>query len=159
MRVTRSRITLTSIFAVSLFLSSLLTASGAKSVEPPPPSVSDDVVLDSETGLMWTRKDNGTHIDWPSAERYCEDLKLEDHSDWRLPTIDELETLHDPSVEARYKIRSPFMLTRCCTWSSSKEGSDRAWFFYFGIGRRSHLHLAYSYRHGALCVRRPGDNY
>ncbi len=157
MRITRSSITLTPICTVLLFLSSTLAVGGAKSVEPPRPAVSDDLVVDSQTGLMWTRKDNGAHIDWPSAKRYCEDLRLEGHSDWRLPTIDELEALHNPSMEARYKIRSPFKLTRCCTWSSSKEGSDRAWFFYFGIGRRSHLHLAYSYRHGALCVRRSGE--
>ena len=157
MRVTRSRITLTSICAVSLFLSNTLTAGGAESIESPPPSVSDDVVMDAKTGLMWTRRDNGSHIDWPSANRHCENLKLEGNSDWSLPTIDELEALHDPVVEARYKIRSPFTLNRCCMWSSSKQGPDRAWFFYFGMGRRSHLHLAYSYRHGALCVRRPGE--
>ncbi len=157
MRITRNLINLTSICAVSLFLSSTLTAGGAKSVEPPRPSVSDDVVMDSQTGLMWTRKDNGTHIDWPSAKRYCEDLKLEGHSDWRLPTIDELEALHDPSVDARYKIRLPFMLTRCCPWSSNKEGSDSAWYFYFLTGYRLRSLLVASHGKRALCVRRSGE--
>ena len=154
MRITRSSITLTS---VSLLLSCTLAAGAGESVEPPQPSVSDNVVMDSETGLMWAREDNGDHIDWPSAAKYCEDLKLEGHLDWRLPTIDELEALHDPDMEARYKIRSPFRLTRCCIWSSTKEGPDRAWFFYFSSGSRSHLFLKYSYRHGALCVRRSGE--
>ncbi len=153
MRIARNPIALTSICAVSLFLSSTLPAGSAKSVEPPRPSVSDDVILDAQTGLRWTKRDNGEHIDWPPAKRYCENLKLEGHSDWKLPTIDELEALHDPSLEVRYKIRSPFKLTRCCMWSATKEGPDRAWFFYFGTGRRSHLFLTYSYRHGALCVR------
>ncbi len=127
-------------------------------VEQTLPPLSDDVVVDSRTGLLWTRKDNGKGIDWPSANRYCEGLTLAGYSDWRLPTIDELEALHDQSVDARYKIRSPFVLTACCPWSSKEEGSDSAWGFNFYDGVRSLLRLDYAFSYyRALCVRGSGD--
>ena len=92
----RSLVTLIWISAVSLLLSSPLTAGGEKKVKPPQPSVSDNVVVDSQAGLMWTKKDNGRDIDWPSAQRYCEGLELQGYSDWGLPTIEELAPLYDP---------------------------------------------------------------
>ena len=106
---------------------------------------------------MWARTDNGTDIDWPSADAYCEKLPLAGYSDWRLPTIDELETLYDPNVDARYKIRSPFKLTACCPWSSDKEGSDSAWHFNFPYGKRYRFRLDFPDVRRALCVRRSGE--
>lgn len=48
---------------------------------------------DSSTGLMWAAKDNGTHVSWHKANKYCRNLRLGGNSDWRLPTIEELEGL------------------------------------------------------------------
>ncbi len=96
-------------------------------------------------------------IDWPSAEAYCENLTLEGHSDWRSPTIDELEALYDPVSSEERKIRKPFRLTGPWVWSATKEGSDSAWYFSFDFGIRDRDHLGYSYDSRALCVRRSGD--
>ncbi len=66
-------------------------------------------------GLQWVTTTNGEDISWPEAIEYCEALELKGLSDWRLPSMDELLSLHDP--EAPEGIRSPFRLETCCAWS------------------------------------------
>src|SRR5262245_51069154 len=41
----------------------------------------------------WTTDDNGKDIKWTNATDYARQLKVDGFSDWRLPTIDELEAL------------------------------------------------------------------
>ena len=43
-------------------------------------------------GLMWSAVSNGK-IEWQNAAPYCRNLDELDHSDWRLPTVDELRIL------------------------------------------------------------------
>lgn len=57
----------------------------------------DGTLLDTKTGLMWAAKDNGHNINWPEAKKYCESFRLGGFTDWRMPTIKELETLYDSS--------------------------------------------------------------
>ncbi len=55
---------------------------------------STDVVMDKLTGLMWSR--NGKITDWASwngAIHYANNLTLCGYSDWRLPNINEIESL------------------------------------------------------------------
>jgi hypothetical protein len=55
---------------------------------------SNDVVTDNLTGLMWTRNGNpaGTRT-WNDAIDFANGLTLCGYSDWRLPSINELESL------------------------------------------------------------------
>ena len=115
------------------------------------------VVVVPGTNLMWTRKDNGEDVDRHEADKYCKDLSLEGYTDWRLPTLDELERLYDPNVSGTDKISKPFELTACCPWSSTKEGLDSAWYFHFLLGWRAHDFVGYSSGRRALCVRRSGE--
>ena len=112
----------------------------ARQKQPPPPDaileflnagLEEIIVVDKATGLMWTRRDNGENIDWNDANEYAKRLRLGGHSDWRLPTIDELEKLYDPNGGNKYNIRKPFRLSGWWVWSSTKEGSDSAWVFNF----------------------------
>jgi hypothetical protein len=57
----------------------------------------DGTVTDTKTGLMWARTDNMGNISWHNARLYCENIILSRHSNWRMPTIEELETLFDAS--------------------------------------------------------------
>jgi tetratricopeptide (TPR) repeat protein len=60
---------------------------------------------DPSTGLMWTaatEKDKKGHmqlrlLSFAGATEYCAKLMLGQHSDWRLPTIEEAVTLKKPS--------------------------------------------------------------
>ena len=117
----------------------------------------DPTVTDPNTGLMWTRKDNGGDIFWHGANEYAKKLSLLGYADWRLPTIKELESLYDPESQETIKIREPFRLSDVSVWSSTKQGSYSALSFYFGDGRRSHGHIYASFNARALCVRRSGD--
>lgn len=114
----------------------------------------EGVYLDPETGLMWTLKDNGKSTSWGEANEYAKSLSLAGYKDWRLPTIDELERLFDRNSGT---IRKPFDLTGTWVWSSTREDSDSAWFFYFDVGGRGLDHLGDSFNYRALCVRRSGE--
>ena len=74
---------------------------------------------------MWTIKDSGARITWQQANQYARQLRLGGYSDWRLPTIDELEKLYDPKGGNKYNIRKPFRLTGDRVWSSTKKGVRR----------------------------------
>jgi len=54
-------------------------------------------VLDKETGLVWQRDTESTEQIWGNACIYCYQLSLGGRKGWRLPTIEELASLVDPS--------------------------------------------------------------
>ncbi len=56
----------------------------------------DGTVTDELTGLMWTRNANlGGRKTWNAAIAYCNSLNHGGYSDWRLPNIQELQSLVD----------------------------------------------------------------
>ena len=55
----------------------------------------NDTVLDTRTNLMWAAKDNGVDINWQDAKSYCENYQTGGYTDWRMPTVNELEGLYD----------------------------------------------------------------
>lgn len=61
---------------------------------------SDLTVIDKSTGLVWTKNANiaGKKMNWYKANDYIKQLneqKYAGHSDWRLPTIKELQSVRD----------------------------------------------------------------
>ncbi len=53
-------------------------------------------VTDNATGLVWQQGEIGTKA-WDAALSYCNGLTLGGHSNWRLPSVSELESLTDDS--------------------------------------------------------------
>jgi formylglycine-generating enzyme required for sulfatase activity len=92
---------------------------------------------DSKTGLLWTVEDNGNDLSWNQANNYCESLTLGGHTDWRLPTIDELEGLYDGKLSKQYKASGPIDLTGASVWSGTRNATGDAWSFNFGFGGKS----------------------
>jgi hypothetical protein len=64
-------------------------------------SLADDneTVTDHKTGLVWQQADDGEQRNWDAAKQYCGDLILGGKTDWRLPSIEELEAIIDYSRE------------------------------------------------------------
>ncbi len=64
-----------------------------------PPSCTDNedgTVTDNVTGLVWQQDgENPVGYDLDAAVRFCEDLELGGHGDWRVPSLGELLTTVD----------------------------------------------------------------
>jgi hypothetical protein len=55
----------------------------------------DGTITDIATGLIWQKADNGDTLNWEEALSYAENQTLAGHSDWRLPTAKELQSIVD----------------------------------------------------------------
>lgn len=114
-------------------------------------------VTDPETGLMWAAEDNGHDITWDDAKAYCENFRGGGHSDWRMPTMSELQRLYKSGsgYEANgytVYITELIRLTSYWVWSSEASGSSAAYFYFNGGGRYS-LDRSYSNNGRVLPVR------
>jgi hypothetical protein len=64
----------------------------------PVPRFTDNLngtITDNLTGLMWEQSPSATSRTWTEALTYANTLSLGGHSDWRLPNVNELESLID----------------------------------------------------------------
>lgn len=105
-----------------------------------------DTVADTRTGLMWAARDNGSDINWTDAKTYCENFRGGGYTDWRMPTLDELESLYDkqasgysPECNNDWKVYLSPLIRLTCAWVWAKETKDDgslAADFYFGGGYR-----------------------
>jgi len=111
---------------------------------------------DLTTGLMWPLTDNGDHITQGAARDYCEASEHGGHTDWRLPSIYELETLYDPKATSkRFRTLDGVILTGCCPWTLSPQG-DFHWTLLFYNGQRYVKYRTIGKASRALCVRYAG---
>ena len=97
MKNTRGRIVV--IAVATILIGTVVIASRAKGVEPGRDRrfIANDngTVIDTKTHLMWASKDNGKDINWTDAKSYCENYRVGDYRDWRMPTNSELAGLYD----------------------------------------------------------------
>ncbi|MCP3953697.1 MAG: DUF1566 domain-containing protein [Desulfobacterales bacterium] len=107
-----------------------------KALLPPPPQVAmvdrfidngDGTVTDQKTGLMWIK--NGWQIEfiaavpWHKAMEKCADFRAGNHTDWRLPTVEEWRSLVDRSVSYPALVEpNPFknIITHMPYWSRTE---------------------------------------
>jgi hypothetical protein len=157
-----------------------------KDASKPSVEQSASVWTDPATGLLWTKQDNGSNVNWNAARNYCAGLTLGGYSGWRLPEIDQLQQIYDKNstrtfaslgVTFQYHIKGGIELTNQ-QWSNTpmsaadkeKEaalgkqlggvelanGSDKAWIFDFSVGARFPIEVDVPYNKRALCVRLAG---
>lgn len=98
---------------------------------------SGNVVTDSISGLQWQDDAIGSSMTWESAITYCEDLVLDNYSNWRLPNINELKSIVDRSK------RNPAIVTGFektgtttpyCSSTTFEAKKYEAWIVDFGKG-------------------------
>ena len=115
-----------------------------------------EIVSDNITKLQWQDNSDASSITktWADANTYCENLSLGGFTDWKLPSISELQTIVDdgkyyPSVNSIFKnISSGYY------WSSTANAyySDYAWVVYFHNGGYTSYYYKY-YSGYVRCVR------
>jgi Protein of unknown function (DUF1566) len=52
----------------------------------------DGTITDTEQKIMWQKGDNGKEVTFEEAQKYCNNLRLGNHADWRLPEPEERDT-------------------------------------------------------------------
>jgi hypothetical protein len=176
MNGTRSRAT----SRVVLLLFSAVTTIASVQFSTATPSLAQETQahgywVDHSTGLMWAAKDNGKDVTWRKGKKYCRDLRLAGFSDWRLATIDELESLIDMSAFAptrvgnigylhfnmKLEVHGGLLLTGQSQWSNSQIADDRGkpsgyvWRFdYVNVRRnKEDAEILFGGHAHAICVR------
>lgn len=131
-------------------------------IEPPGRAVlrpRDRTVEDLETGLMWQTKDNGSNLNLAQARAACEELDQGGHTDWRLPSIHELESLYrEDSEQGGYDTIAGVLLSDCCPWTSTPHATplgEYHWTYVFHMGLRYLQFEALPWHMRVLCVRDP----
>ncbi len=114
----------------------------------------DGTITDAATGLMWMQDDSGEGMNWQDALSYAENAEFANHSDWRLPSAKELQSIVDysrsPQTSASAAIDPLFNCTQITNeaneidypyyWSGTthanfSDGNEGAWGAYLAFGR------------------------
>ncbi|SHO81215.1 hypothetical protein MNB_SV-15-748 [hydrothermal vent metagenome] len=102
-------------------------------------SNNNGIISDSTTKLDWQDKYDNSIIktaSWQNAINYCEELNINNKSDWRLPNINELtsimnENLSNPAIGSEFNMKSSNEF-----WSSSTYSQTDGWYIDFLDGHQ-----------------------
>jgi hypothetical protein len=164
MKVCKRKIIFVSIFVISIFLAGHGIAGDLNPAGPPgstmktldhvTPSWSQDLnaaptgrfvqvlsnqaILDKETGLVWRKSLSTTPASWTNAMYLCNTLNIATRKGWKLPSVQELASLLD-TVNTNPALPSghPFVSVQNNQyWTSTADVTDsgNAWVVSFGTG-------------------------
>jgi hypothetical protein len=97
---------------------------------------SSAAVLDKETGLVWERSPSTSVFTWDSAQMQCNTLTTGGRLGWRLPTLQELTSLADPTQNFALPPGHPFKNVQLDPyWSATSSASSPgdAWAVTFNL--------------------------
>ncbi len=83
---------------------------------------------------------------WGNAEEYCKSLIFANHSDWKLPTLDELWTIRN------YMETNSELFNETHFWSSTKLKKNVYWYMDFRINYKGFT-SGFREGYGVKCVR------
>jgi formylglycine-generating enzyme required for sulfatase activity len=109
-------------------------------------------VRDARTGLTWLSADNQQDVNWAEAKAFCERSTAGGRSDWRLPTVAELENLFDRQSQNSQKILYGIAISGWCVWSSESASGGKARYFTFMSGEPGAADTTAKEYQRALCV-------
>ena len=85
-------------------------------------------VLDKETGLVWEQSPNEPQRTWVNAHLFCNIKAVGNRKGWRLPTVQELASLIDPSNplgDPDLPVGHPFSnVQNSIYWSATTDAAD-----------------------------------
>ncbi len=126
----------------------------------------DGTLTDDHSRLMWRKDsvDSSTGLSWQGALAACETMDFANHSDWRLPNRNELQSLadyasFDPTVDAAFSNTESSLY-----WSSTTDlkKPDMAWLvsFQYGLVVSNNIWTEYSKmdEHFVRCLRGGADS-
>ena len=95
-------------------------------------------VLDKETGLVWEKSPSTSKFILFNAQIHCNDRTVGNRKGWRIPTVQELASLIDPSVPPpgpTIPAGHPFSNVGEFYWSATTGlyGMWGVWFYYGGV--------------------------
>lgn len=116
---------------------------------------SDNVVIDITKNIMW--QDNIDVVEyksgWTLAKEYCNSLTLNGFTDWKLPTISELQTIVNvkktkPAIFEEFKY-----IEHTSYWSRSQDITNDAYAWYVGFKTGATFKDSKDYDCYVRCVR------
>jgi hypothetical protein len=124
----------------------------------------NETVLDTKTKLVWADRDSLWGLTEDQAKTYCEKYQSGGHTDWRMPTVDELEMIFDRKKRNAYG----YHVTELITISSAVVWAKEGWWggisaFDFSSGSLAdpvfpgEAYYGQSLHHRALPVREVKD--
>jgi hypothetical protein len=101
--------------------------------------VSDLVIIEKYSGLMWERRGSNVGTTWNLIEDHINFLnssKFGGYDDWRVPTIEELSSLMK-NYNSNIYISNLFQSDIGVIWSSDSvlTDSELSWYANFNVGR------------------------
>jgi hypothetical protein len=114
-----------------------------------------EAVLDKETGLVWELSPSATQGDWFAANAACIAKVINNRMGWRVPTIQELTSLVDPSAtNPSLPANHPFQNVGGGYWAATTNAADDtdAWGVNFTAGTATILAKSTATR-AVWCVR------
>ena len=124
---------------MAVAINPITAALAAKPAGPVLVDLDDGTVLDVRTRLVWKKECEPKKFTWDDAVAAFEGGRapgFAGHSDWRMPTIEELKTLIEKDQKPAINTAVFGQVAASYYWSSSSyAGSPSgAWFVFFGNG-------------------------
>jgi hypothetical protein len=91
-------------------------------------------VLDTKTNLMWAARDDGNGLLEHDAKDYIENHRKGGYTDWRMPTMKELEMIYDRDMKNEYGYHVTKLIGITGEWVWGSEGWGNMWVFDFSRG-------------------------
>jgi len=116
--------------------------------------IADGTVYDTQTRLTWQQVNPTSRYSWADADAYCAVLSLGGDGDaWRLPSINELQTLVDDTTNPAIDLLAFPKTPSEYFWASSAviDDASRAWTTFFTNG--STYSFAVTAAKNVRCVR------
>jgi hypothetical protein len=117
----------------------------------------NEAVLDRETGLVWEKSPDTDSRTWEASQIHCNTLTTGGRLGWRLPTIQELASLIDPtqtnpSLPSGHPFSENVLSDQLFFSTTSDTDTSNAWIAAFGLGTVAPNYSKTAISH-AWCVR------